>query len=270
MTYKIFTLKNIIKIKQRFERLIIPYITIPIIFLIIKFFSSDFKKNIKNIFLDLYVQYITGYYFYIHLWFVQNLIIYTIVCGIIFFFFKKNNLFILQMLSIILFWLKCNGIVIKIFDNLKSYFKSFKNIPTMMPIAISGIILGSMEILKILIKYRNKCMIFCVIIFYFIYNFNFFGEISLILVSLSLFFFFSLIPFEKIKNKPIINIIKIITRYTGGIYYFQKNIKYILYKFLFFRIRCFLSCCIIYIFGYFICMIGTKIFKNNKLKYIFN
>ena len=89
LTYKIFTLKSIIKIKQRFERLIIPYITIPIIFLIIKFFSSDFKKNIKNILLDLYVQYITGYYFYIHLWFVQNLIIYTIICGIIFFFSKK-------------------------------------------------------------------------------------------------------------------------------------------------------------------------------------
>ena len=89
LTYKIFTLKSIIKIKQRFERLIIPYITIPIIFLIIKFFSSGFKKNIKNILLDLYVQYITGYHFYIHLWFVQNLIIYTIVCGIIFFFSKK-------------------------------------------------------------------------------------------------------------------------------------------------------------------------------------
>ena len=174
------------------------------------------------------------------------------------------------MLSIILFWLKCNGIVKKIFNNLKSYFTSFKNIFTMMPIAISGIILGSMEILKILLKSRIKCMIFCVIIFYFIYNFNFFGEISLILVSLSLFTFFSLIPLEKIKNKSIINIIKIITKYTGGIYYFQQNIKYLLYKSSFFRIRPFLSCCFIYIFGYFICMIGTKIFKNNKLKYIFN
>ena len=89
LTYKIFIQKSIIKIKQRFERLIIPYTTIPIIFLIIKFFSSNFKKNIKKILLDLYVQYITGYYFYIHLWFVQNLIIYTIVFGIIFFFQKK-------------------------------------------------------------------------------------------------------------------------------------------------------------------------------------
>ena len=173
------------------------------------------------------------------------------------------------MLSIILYWLKCNGAINKIFD-LKYYFISFKRISIMMPIAISGIILGSIDILKILIKYRIKSMIFCVIIFYFIYNFNFFGEISLILVSISLFTFFSLIPLEKINNETIINIIKIVTKFTGGIYYFQKNIKYILYKFSFFRIRPFLSCCIIYIFGYFICMIGTKIFKNNKLKYIFN
>ena len=67
LTYKIFIQKSIIKIKQRFERLIIPYTTIPIIFLIIKFFSSNFKKNIKKILL----------------------IIYTIVFGIIFFFQKK-------------------------------------------------------------------------------------------------------------------------------------------------------------------------------------
>ena len=144
------------------------------------------------------------------------------------------------MLSIILFWLKCNGIVKIIFNNLNSYFTSFKNIIIMMPIAISGIILGSMEILKILLKSRIKYMIFCIIIFYFIYNFNFFGEISLILVSLSLFTFFSLITLEKIKNKPIINIIKIITKYTGGIYYFQQNIKYLLNKSSFFRIRPFL------------------------------
>ena len=270
LNYKIFILKNIIKIKQRFERLIISYIIIPIIFLIIKFFSLGFLKNIRRILFGLFMQYITGLYIYDHLWFVQNLIIYTIVFGIIFIFFKKNSLFILQMLAIILYWLKCYGIVNKIFYNTQSYLRSFKNIAIMMPIAISGIILGHIEIMKKLIKLRIKFIIFSVIIFYFIYNFNFFGEISLNLVSISLFTLFSLIPFEKIKNKTIIKIIIIITRYTGGIYYFQKIIQISIFKFSYFRRRTFLSCIIIYIFGYFICMIGTKKFKNNKLKYLFN
>ena len=270
LTYKIFILKNIIKIKQRFERLIISYIIIPIIFLIIKFFLSGIPKNIKKIIYDLFLQYITGYYFYIHLWYIQKLIIYTIVIGIICLFFKKNNLFILQMLSIILYWLKCNETLNKYVNFNPYYTNAFKNISTMMPIAISGIILGSMEILRKLIRIRIKSIIFCIIIFYFIYNFNFFGEFSLNLVSISLFILFALIPLEKIKNKIIINIIKIITKYTGGIYYFQKIIKYFIFKFSFFNTKPFLSCCAIYIFGYFICMIGMKLFKNNKLKYLFN
>lgn len=270
LTYKIFILKNIVKIKQRFERLIISYIIIPIIFIIIKFFSSDIKRNIKQILIDLYLQYITGHYFYIHLWFIQNLIIYTIIFGIIFLLFKKNNLFILQIQVAILYWLKCNGIINKIFDKKNKKLIPFRYIATMMPIAISGIILGYKEILKKLMIFKIKSIIFCIIIFYFIYSFNFFGEISLILVSISLFIFFSLIPLEKIKNKTLINFIQIISKHTGGIYYFQRNIQYLIFKFSFFRIRPFLSCCIIYIFGYIICMLGTKIFKRNKLKYLFN
>ena len=105
--------------------------------------------------------------------------------------------------------------------------------------------------------------------FYFIYNFSELGEIRNILVSLSLFISFSLIPLENIKNKNIINIISIITKYTGGIYYYQIIIYSILEKFSLIKERPFLSCFMIYILGYFICMIGMKIFKSNKLKYLF-
>ena len=145
------------------------------------------------------------------------------------------------MLAIILYWLKCNGIIDKIFKHFYLYFRVFMNIARMMPIAIVGITFGSKEVLKKLKKIRIKSIIFCIINIYFIYKFNFFGEISLILVSISLFTFFSLIPLEFAKNKTIIMIIRIITKYTGGIYYFQQIIKCLIFKFSFFKNRPFLT-----------------------------
>ena len=46
-----------------------------------------------------------------------------------------------------------------------------------------------------------------------------YGGIRLNIAASCIFFIFSLLPIEKIKNKTSIKLIKHITSYTGGIYY---------------------------------------------------
>ena len=126
--------------------LIIPYIIIPIIYLIIKYFLSGIKYN--EIFLNLFLQYMTGYHFYFIFWFINNLIIYTIFFEIFFLLFKKNNLLILQLLAIIIYLLKCIGALDKIFDNYSLNIRVIKNIGIMIPISVTGITLGFKQVLK--------------------------------------------------------------------------------------------------------------------------
>ena len=112
---------------------------------------------------------------------------------------------------------------------------------------------------------------------YFIYNFNVFGKfkgfiysgINQNIAGICLFISFSLIPFNKLKNRIIIIFIKTITRYTGGIYYLQKITFYILRRIKYLHRRPLFKCFIIYVLGYLICTVFTKLFRNNRLKYLF-
>ena len=125
-------------------------------------------------------------------------------------------------------------------------------------------------------KYKIESIIFSLIFLYFIFNYRIFGKFRCFFYSgfkqnfagICLFIIFALIPFEKNKNYILI-IIRIITRYTGGIYYFQSIIVIFLSKNNYFSRNPFFSCFIIYILGYFICLIGNIIFKNNCLRYLF-
>ena len=150
LTNKIFFTQNIIKIKQRLERLIIPFIIIPIIDLGIYIGLSEPKKilQFKNIIFILFLQYITGYKSYIILWFVLNLIIITIFYVIIFYFFQKKSIIILYLLIIISYWLQYSEINFNIFIKYKSCFSSLSHFIEMIPIASTGIILGYNELIK--------------------------------------------------------------------------------------------------------------------------
>lgn len=179
----------------------------------------------------------------------------------------------MQIIAIISYWIQYNEyIYIKI--NIYRAYYTINHFLQMLPIAITGLTLSSLDILKKLKNYSIKPIFFCTVIIYFIYNLNIFRQIKGFSISnniagICLFICFSLIPIQKIKIIKIINIIKIISRYTGGIYYFQTIFYYILNKNNFFKFRPFLTCFMIYLFGYLICFMGTKIFRNSKLKYIF-
>ena len=90
--------------------------------------------------------------------------------------------------------------------------------------------------------------------------------------SFFLFITFGSLSFKIIENSKILIIINGITKYTGGIYYIHPRVRRILRKIskYFYNSSSYSSSILLYIVCYIICFIGTKIFRNSKLKYLFN
>ena len=276
LSFKLFSPLNILKIKQRISRLLLPYIMIPIlkIIILILFFhyKISFKLFINKILIGLLLQYITGYRTYVILWFIQQLIFLTIFLLILIIIFNKNSFFILHFIQLFAYYLQYNEINYKIFYRYQKHLRATSHIIEMTPIAISGLILANIEILKKLSNHKIKSIFFCFFYLFLIYNYKVFGDfkgfpysgIKNNAAGILLFISFSLIPFEKNKKKLLFVIIRQLTRYTGGIYYFHGIIG------LFIKKKNFLNCFIIYIISYIICMVGTKIFSKNIIKYLFN
>ena len=267
--------KNIIKIKERFIRILIPYTIWPIFLWIWNIIIN--YKNIKfnmELIRTIILQLLVGHNFYKVYWFLFDLIIITIILTIIRFSFK-NYLTILRISGPLVFSIKeyyhqslskYNYLIGSIAPLLISYLYS-----------LTGFFLGSRFIIK---KLRNKRYIIFILIFPEIILINKFKKLNNIsktfepiiidIIIIFLFIFFALIPFETIKSKIINKIIKQLTSYTGGIYYIHVGVYIIFSKY--FKILAFgnfKSCIINYLFCYFICLIGSFIFKKNKLKYLF-
>ena len=273
-SYGLFSPLKIDKIKTRFERILIPYVVFPILMLSLR------NEIYYQLYKDLLLQYLTGYRIHLPLWYLLDLLILTIFYTIIFYIFKKNYVRILIKILIISYLIQYYEINYIIFSDLTIHLRTLARIIDMLPISITGLILSSFKLLLILKKNIIKNFFCFIIIFSFIYNYNFniFGNFKGFLYSgiknnlaaISLFSIFSLIPFEKIKNPKIQFLLRKISSYTGGIYYFHPIIHDLIER----KIKkakenriyaCFLN----YIFGYFVCLLGSTIFKNNKLKYLF-
>ena len=79
-----------------------------------------------------------------------------------------------------------------------------------------------------------------------------------------------MIPFNLLKNQNIKRTLILITSYTGGIYYIHYGVRSIFSDYIpIIGICDFNSCIVNYLFCYFICLIGSKLFKNSILKYLF-
>ena len=277
--YPIICSKKVEKMKNRLERLLIPYTFWIFIFWIIS--DSSFLLSSNKIILalnDLKIQLIVGRKFMAHLWFMFNLIFFTIAFFIISFLFKGiNYLFILQLASITSYLFQYSGIYYNYFNNFNYNVKfSVGYFVETIPFAASAFLLSFLRLEEKLKKHRKKVLMLIFIYLYFIikyniflkaYGFNFQG-IDKNIVSIFLFIEFYLIPFENLKPNFLYNFINACTRYTQGIYYLHlfisKKIELIL------RIKSsFLYCFIIYLLGYFISFIGAKLVGKNILKYLF-
>ena len=279
-SHRLFLSKNIEKIKKRFERLLIPYFAWPIITWIINnFLYYFFKLNFKITSNNLKIQLMTGHCFMTVLWFQYNLIFATLLFIIIIFLSINYSVSIMINLCIIAFYFQYSNLNYNIFSKY-SYFKryTFGRFFEIIPFCIFGFIIPYLHLIIFLRKYRLYSIYLLLLIFLFLLKFQIFIYINgfiyqgivLVIRSLLVFLIVLLMPYEKITNKYIINIIKIVTSYTSGIYYLhfnvhrwmKKGIRSIKYGTLSGNI-------LIYIISYFISLIGSKIVGKNKYSCLF-
>lgn len=281
--YNNFFTRNIKKIKLRFIRLLIPYIIWPIIrfFLnnILSFIYGE-EKNRKFIKIQFLInQIILGRKIHAVFWFQFNLIIITLLFTIISFLFNKENLLyfliLIFMVSYILQYSSLNyNYFIKYNINVSH---SLGHITEMLPISISGIILGKLNIISKVEGFKSRIIFYSPIIVYFLYikeifikpkGFQYEG-INLNMGAIFLFIFFSIIPMN-VNDQKIEYFLTFITNYTGGIYYLHTIVsRFLENRLIIIKNKTFIGCIFIYNFCYLICFIGLKIFNKNNLRYLF-
>ena len=275
--------RNIAKIKQRFIRLLIPYIIWPIILLIMNNLSIKFEikgKYEKNLtFKNLIYQFILAVSIHPILWFHFDLIFLTLFFTIISFIFKSYFLLILQVIAIYSYILQYSNIIY-------NYFKDFNSLALckkastieVLPFAVTGLSLKYYNFIPRNKQQKYKIILFNVLIIYIIINYNIINKsngfrypgLNLNIGAFCFFSIFSLIPFENLNNKQIITLIEIITNYTGGIYYLHLIIKdYLIDKILIIKEQTYLGGILIYFLSYLICLNGSIIFKKSLLKNLF-
>ena len=280
--YRTISSRIINKITLRFQRLLIPYILWPLIIFILnnslfKVFSVGIVENKLNI-KDIYIQILIGARYHGIFWFQFNLIFLSLYFTIISFIFKENMLEIIQISGAISFYLHISGINFNFFRAFNWAFAlNTGYIVELMPLAVFGIIFGSIRLLQ---KTKKCSLIFHLLMVFFLYVlFNYDLFISLkgfkypntllhIIASTTLVITFASFPLEKISSQKVKLIIKKITQFTGGIYYLHPRIKDILQKISPYlnKRKTYCRSFFIYILCYFICFIGNNIFINTKLK----
>ena len=278
--YNLFVSRNIEKYKQRFERLLLPYFIWPcIIWALNNIFRLVLKIKLSSSFKDLKIQLLTGHCFMTVLWFQYNLIFCTLLILIIQLLFKKNVNLILINLKIIAFFFQISKINYKFFSkydfNIQYCFGRFFEI---IPYCVSGYILSSSGIINILKQSRVKSLYIIFLIKIFVIKYHIFiGQegfiyqgLQLYTKSISVFIFFSLLPIEKITNISINKIIMIISYPITGVYFLHISIKNYLYNYiLLIKNKTLLGSIIIYLLSYLISFIGILIFKNTKMRHLF-
>jgi len=280
-SYNTFISRNDVKIKQRFIRILIPYIGWPTIFWLRNnyiYYRYGIKKNIylKNF----YYQLLIGCGIYGIFWFLFNLLFLSLFFVIIIFLFKKYYLYILFIISILsyIFIYSKFGINFSKLYKLSLIGHSILPIPMMILYSLTGFFFSSINIIKKLYRYRiTSLILFGTVLFIILYNNiiykikNFYRGIIINLTILSSFIFFALIPFDKINNTIIFSILKQITSYTGGIYYLHPNIFEIFEKYIIsIKQKTLNGSLLLFLFCYVICLVNSFLFRKSKIKYLFN
>ena len=277
-TYSTFTSRNITNLKQRFQRILVPYIVWPIIFSVLYIISSDKVIRLNDLIKDLFIQYLLGRRICFVFWFQFNLLLISLIFIIILICFKKSYILIFQILFLIAYILEYLGFVEMFLESYNEDIKrSIGRTLKMMIFAITGFTLASIKLLYNLKhnKIRNiflSIIFFIIVIFLKIYyaKYYYLEGIFLILGSTCLIISFSLLPLNNITNMNMIFLIKQSTSYTAGIYYIHMKVHtYLENRLNIFKEGSLRACVLIYLFCYFICFIGMKMVGKTKYKYLF-
>jgi hypothetical protein len=273
-SYNSFTLRNIVKIKQRFYRLLIPYIIWPFVYFIAHNFICYINGKQKNYIRPnlLYYQLITGIGIYIVFWFQFQLIFLSVLFLIIIFFSKNNYFLYLIIIGICLFSFLTSDYYKHFFSYKTIVLDSIRNIPLSYIYVFFGFTLFHLNNVVQFQNYRIKYLFINFIAFYFyIYENNLLDlkayiYIIKIAVCISLFIVFLILPLHEINY----NLFKFITSYTAGIYYLHPKMRDSLeFFFKSMKSKTIGACIINYLMCYLFCFIGSKLFKKVKLRYLF-
>ena len=245
--YRILNQRAITKIKSRFIRLLYPYILWSIVVFSLNNILNKFStlgNRIKQFSLkDLYLQILTGSKYYRVFWFQFNLIFLSQLFAIFSFVLKRNLIIFLELLGIISLFLlfsKINSIIF--FPYAECIRMSVGRLNSSLPLAIIGCIYGSYNLLLKINNLNWHLNVILLSLVYILFKYDIFiiypgfaysNTLLYIFASTILFILFGSIKVDKfiILNK----IIKIITKYTGGIYYIHRIFPS--YIFLFFNVN---------------------------------
>ena len=267
---------------NRLMRLLIPYIGWPIIILKINhLFKVKYHRNFPDTYSYLKIQYLWGIGIISPLWFIWSLIVMTFIFIIVIFIFRKHALFIFQLILILTYVGQYSGYTHKaIFMKYPNYNKTTVGYTFIsIPYAVTGFTLAYFKIIDLLQKYKIKTFILSILIYNVIADYNIFIDLTRIayqgidlnIKSVCVIFIFSLFPSENIKNKYLEKFLKLITNYTGGVYYIHIPIKeYSSYYIDSIKHRTFSGVIILYLICYFICFVGMLIFGKTPIKYFFH
>lgn len=281
--YKHIIKREVNKIKQRFQRLIIPYVIWPFIFLLInnlgiKYFGNGKYGKYISV-KDYFYQIITGTKYFPIFWYLTVLLLFSNFFTIIAFIIPHYFLFFIHLFAYFFYGIHLSSLYDYLIKN--NLFTALLVLSIrIFPIAVIGLIFGSYNLIFCFKKHYIRNIILNSSILYLIIKYNIFTFKNIYIyqdvgtntiASFNLFCIFGLIPFENIKNKTIISIIRHITNYTGGIYYLHPFTSYYLQKiFINVRKKNLFGIFLIYIYVYIICFLGNKLLSTNKIKYLFN
>ena len=175
--YNTLKIKSIIKINQRFQRILIPYIIWPIFIFINNniLFALFGYSQLNHILLlkSLLYQLIFGSVYHIIFYYQFNLILFTLLFTIITFIFKKNFIFIFQILLIIAYILQYSYYNFYFFTKYKYFVRfSLGHIAEFIPFAVTGLILGYLDIIAKSKKLRGLSILFYITIIFLILKFE--------------------------------------------------------------------------------------------------
>lgn len=265
---------------NRIIRLLIPYIFWPIIIFVFCNLNSSYKKFKNLTSFDLLIfQLLTGQGQEVfHFWYLFDLITTTLLFMGIIKLYRKNHLFIINLLLVFAYFIQYS----EYHKRIVPYFRGIEGLKReieLLPFAVVGFTLKAFNVLAILQNYKFNSFIMCAFIYYFVIEYEIFIRIfgvayhgiKLNILSTCIVILFSLFPSNKIKNKYAINILKILTNHSGGIFYLHQLVHFF-FKPYYKEIRdgTFNGVIQVYFISYIISMIGSNVFYKTHLKFLFS
>lgn len=271
--------RNIDKFKQRFQRLLIPYLVWPvIIWLINNLIMAFYNIKLKNSFKDLKMQLLTGHCFNGVFWFQWNLIFEIFFFIIIELISHKYLIYIIINLELLAYFFQYSQYNYNIFSKFNYERKyPFGRFSEIIPHSVSGFILSYFRMISYFQKNKIKVITMCLFIFTLLFKYKFFIEpkgfnyqgLRLNILSICFFIIFSMIS-SKFRTKYLNKLILLISKCTPGIYYLHIPIMQYFRSFIYvIKNKELYGAILIYIICFNICIIGNFIFKKTILVNLF-